>query len=196
MDKTRIYITGVGGQGTLVATALIGQAALLSNINANLSEIHGMSQRGGIVESSVTLGDLKSPMISFGEADILLSFEPAETLRAARRCNADTVVITNSTPLQPFTVTAGKEVYPDVETALELLSGRVKKVVKLGANALARQAGNILCLNIVMLGALAKSGELPFSSEVMKEAITRFTKAAFLDMNLKAFDLGFSVKIT
>ena len=196
MDKTRIYITGVGGQGTLMATALIGQAALLSNINANLSEIHGMAQRGGVVESSVTLGDLKSPMISFGEADILLSFEPAETLRAARRCNADTVVITNSTPLPPFTVTTGKEVYPDVEAALELLNGRVKKVVKLDANALARQAGNILCLNMVMLGALAKSGELPFSSEVMKEAITRFTKATFLDMNLKAFDLGFSVRIT
>lgn len=191
MDNTRIYITGVGGQGTLMATALIGQAALLGDINANLSEIHGMAQRGGIVESSVTLGDLKSPMISFGQADILLGFEPAETLRAARRCNADSVVITNSTPLAPFTVSTGKEDYPDVEPAFEKLQGRVKKFVKLDASALAKEAGNILCLNIVMLGALAKNSDLPFSADLIKEAISRFTKAAFLDMNLRGFNLGY-----
>ena len=78
MSKTRIYITGVGGQGTLMATALIGQAAVIAGLNANLSEIHGMAQRGGIVESSVTLGNLLSAMVSDAEADILLGFEPAE----------------------------------------------------------------------------------------------------------------------
>lgn len=192
MSKTRIYITGVGGQGTLMATALIGQAALLAGINANLSEIHGMAQRGGIVESAVTLGNLKDPMVSIGEADILVGFEPVETLRAAKRCNAETVVITNTTPLEPFTVSTGREEYPDVGPALDKIQQRVKRLVKLDASALAHEAGNILALNIVMLGALVKHGDLPFTVDQMEQAIKQNTKAKFLDTNLKAFKLGYA----
>jgi indolepyruvate ferredoxin oxidoreductase beta subunit len=192
MSKTRIYITGVGGQGTLMATALIGQAALLAGINANLSEIHGMAQRGGIVESAVTLGDLKDPMVSIGEADILVGFEPVETLRAAKRCNAETVVITNTAPLEPFTVSTGREEYPDVGPALDKIQQRVKKLVKLDASAMAHEAGNILALNIVMLGALVKHGDLPFTVDQMEQAIKQNTKTKFLDMNLKAFKLGYA----
>jgi indolepyruvate ferredoxin oxidoreductase beta subunit len=192
MSKKRIHITGVGGQGTLMATALIGQAALIANVNANLSEIHGMAQRGGIVESAVTLGDLKDPMVSEGEADIVLGFEPAENLRSARQCNAETVVVTNTKPLEPFTVSTGKESYPDVGLALDKLEQRVKNLVKLDASALAHEAGNILSLNIVMLGALAKHGDLPFTADQMKQAIRENTKEKFLDMNLKAFELGYA----
>ena len=192
MSKKRIYITGVGGQGTLIATALIGQAALLAGINANLSEIHGMAQRGGIVESSVTLGNLKDPMVSKGEADILLGFEPAETIRAASRCNPGSVVITNTTPVQPFTVSTGREEYPDLTPALGKLGQRVGKLVQLNADGLARKAGNILALNIVMLGALARHGDLPMTQEQFRESIRKNTKSKFLDMNLKAFELGYA----
>jgi indolepyruvate ferredoxin oxidoreductase beta subunit len=193
MDKTRIYIIGVGGQGTLMATALIGQAALLADSNANLSEIHGMAQRGGIVESAVTLGNLKSPMVSEGEADILLGFEPCETIRAAKRCSSKTVVITNSVPLQPFTVSTGKEEYPDIGPSLEKMEKRVKKLMKLDANARAREAGSIVSLNIVMLGALARYGDLPFTADHLRKAIKENTKAKFQDMNLKAFELGYGL---
>ena len=193
MDKTRIYIIGVGGQGTLMATALIGQAALLADSNANLSEIHGMAQRGGIVESAVTLGNLKSPMVSEGEADILLGFEPCETIRAAKRCSSKTVVITNSVPLQPFTVSTGKEEYPDIGPSLEKMEKRVKKLMKLDANARARKAGSIVSLNIVMLGALARYGDLPFTADHLRKAIKENTKAKFQDMNLKAFELGYGL---
>lgn len=192
MKHTRIYITGVGGQGTLLATALIGHAAGIAGINANLSEIHGMAQRGGIVESSVTLGDLKSPMIAEGQADVLLSFEPVETLRSARRCNSGSVVITNTAPVQPFTVLTGSQSYPDVAAALKKLENRVKKMVKLDGTALARQAGNILSLNVVMLGALCKHVSLPFSFEDMLEAIKTNTNSKFLDVNRKALDLGYT----
>jgi indolepyruvate ferredoxin oxidoreductase beta subunit len=192
MTKIRIHITGVGGQGTLMSTALIGQAAVISGINANLSEIHGMAQRGGIVESAVTLGELKDPMVSEGEADILLSFEPAEALRSARRCSSKTVVVTNTTPVEPFTVSTGKEDYPDVGPALEKMEQRVEKLVKLDANAIALEAGNILSLNIVMLGALLKHTDLPFTADQMKQAIKENTKEKYLDMNLKAFELGFA----
>jgi indolepyruvate ferredoxin oxidoreductase, beta subunit len=192
VSEKRIHITGVGGQGTLIATALIGQAALLAGINANLSEIHGMAQRGGIVESAVTLGDLKDPMVSKGEADILLGFEPAETLRAAARCNSETVVITNTRPLPPFTVSTGREEYPDLAPALGKLGRRVGKLVQLDADGLARKAGNIVTLNIVMLGALARHGGLPMTEEHIRQAIRKNTKSRFLDMNLKAFELGYA----
>ena len=192
MSKKRIYITGVGGQGTLLATALIGHAAGVAGVNANLSEIHGMAQRGGVVESSVTLGDLKSPMISEGQADILLSFEPIESLRSAKRCNAETVVITNTEPVQPFTVVTGSQTIPDLEKALTKLKKRVGKMVSFDGTALARETGNVLSLNIVMLGALCKHGDLPFTADHMKEAIKNNTKAKFLQSNLKAFELGYN----
>jgi len=192
MSKKRIFITGVGGQGTLIATSLIGQAALIAGINANVSEIHGMAQRGGIVESAVTLGDLKDPMVSEGEADILLGFEPAETLRDAGRCSPETIVITNTTPLEPFTTLTGREEYPDVKPALEKLEQRVKRLIKLDANALAHEAGNILSLNIVMIGALVKYGDLPMTVEQMRQAIRENTKEKFLNVNLKAFELGYA----
>ena len=191
MIRKRIHITGVGGQGTLMATALIGQAALIAGVNANLSEVHGMAQRGGIVESGATLGDLKDPMVSDGEADVLLGFEPVETLRAARKCSSETMVITNTTPLEPFTVSTGKEAYPDLGPALDMLEGRVKKLVRLNASALAKKAGNILSLNIVMLGALTKYGDLPITADQMRKAIKDHTKAKFLDMNLQAFEWGY-----
>lgn len=191
-QKVRIYITGVGGQGTLLATALIGHAAGIAGIHANLSEIHGMAQRGGIVESSVTLGDLKSPMIAVGQADILLGFEPVETLRSAIRCNADSVVITNTTPVQPTSVSTGTQVYPDTATTLEAMKGRVKKLVQVDGLGLAQQAGSVLSVNVVMLGALCRHADVPFTLEDMKEAIRANTKPKFLEVNFKALDLGYT----
>ena len=100
---TRIHIIGVGGQGTVLATSIIGQAALDAGLNVNVSEVHGMARRGGVVESAVTMGDgVISPIVSKGEADVLLGFEPSETLRAASMCNKNTTVITNNHPLAPL----------------------------------------------------------------------------------------------
>ncbi|MFH1134566.1 MAG: indolepyruvate oxidoreductase subunit beta [Pseudomonadota bacterium] len=190
MTATRIHITGVGGQGTILATSIIGYAALLAGINVNVSEVHGMARRGGVVESAVTMGDVNSPIISDGEADILLGFEPSETLRAAPKCSSKTVIISNSHPLAPFTVAIGKGVYPDVSAAFEKIRPRVKKLVFLDADELAHQAGSVLALNMVMLGVMAKNAELPISVENLKDAIKENTKPKFLEMNLKAFDLG------
>ena len=191
MSATRIHITGVGGQGTLLATSLIGEAALLAGINVNLSEVHGMAQRGGVVESAVNLGDVSSPIISDGEADVLLGFEPSETLRAARKCSKKTVVITNSHPLAPFTVAIGRGVYPDMEQSFSRLAKRVRNLVSLDADAYAHEAGTVLSMNMVMLGALAKHAATPIDKTFFKKAIRRNTKAKFLDMNLKAFELGY-----
>jgi len=192
MKATRIHIIGVGGQGTLLATSLIGQAALLAGINVNLSEVHGMAQRGGVVESAVTMGDVLSPIISDGEADILMGFEPSEGLRAAAKCSKETTVIVNSHPLAPFTVAIGKGVYPNLDEAFVKWAKRVKKFAALDADALAHQAGSVLSLNMVMLGALAKHADgLPVSADQLRKAIKENTKDKFLKVNLKAFDLGY-----
>ena len=190
METKRIVFIGVGGQGNLLASRLLGDAALSLNIPAVVSEIHGMAQRGGIVESAVLLGDVTSPIVSNAEADVLIGFEPVETLRALGKCNKDTLVITNTHPLPPFTVSVGQGVYPPMDEIMSLIHAKAGKVIALDGNALAKEAGNPLSLNMVMLGALIGSGSIPVGAEDMKKTISTTTKKAFLESNLKAFDLG------
>ena len=190
METKRVVFIGVGGQGNLLASRLLGEAALSLNIPSVVSEIHGMAQRGGIVESAVLLGDVTSPIVSNAEADVLIGFEPVETLRALSKCNKDTVVITNTHPLPPFTVSVGQGVYPPVDEIMGLIHAKAGKVIALDGNAMAKEAGNPLSLNMVMLGALIGSGSIPVGAEDMKKTISTTTKKAFLESNLKAFDLG------
>ena len=190
METKRIVFIGVGGQGNLLASRLLGEAALSLNIPAVVSEIHGMAQRGGIVESAVLLGDVTSPIVSHAEADVLLGFEPLETLRGLGKCNKDTIVITNTHPLPPFTVAVGQGSYPPVDKTLDMIRRKSKKVIALDGNAMAAEAGNPLSLNMVMLGALIGSGTIPIGAEDMKKTIAISTKKPFLESNLKAFDLG------
>ena len=192
METKRLVIVAVGGQGNLLASSVLGEAALLCGIPLNMSEIHGMAQRGGVVESSLVFGDAKSTIISDGEADVLVGFEPAETLRALPKCNADTVVITNLAPLMPYTVNIGQGVYPDLKRLQELIRKKTARLIAFNAAALAKEAGNSLSVNMVLLGALIQTGVLPLSVEEVKKAMTTKTKKMFLDSNLKAFDLGFS----
>jgi len=192
METKRLVIVAVGGQGNLLASSVLGEAALLCGIPLNMSEIHGMAQRGGVVESSLVFGDAKSTIISNGEADVLVGFEPAETLRALSKCKADTIVITNLAPLMPFTVNIGQGVYPDLKKLQELIRRKTARLIAFNAAALAKEAGNSLAVNMVLLGALIQTGVLPLSAEEVKEAMTTKTKKTFLDSNLKAFDLGFS----
>lgn len=190
METKRLVFIGVGGQGNLLASRLVGEAALSLGIPAVVSEIHGMAQRGGIVESAVLLGDVTSPIVSNAEADVLIGFEPVETLRALAKCSKDTIVITNTHPLPPFTVAIGQGTYPSVDESLKLIRSKAKKVIALDGNAMAAEAGNSLSLNMVMLGALIGSGTIPIGAENMKKTISTSTKKAFLESNLKAFDLG------
>ncbi|CAN2040749.1 Indolepyruvate oxidoreductase subunit IorB [Candidatus Magnetomoraceae bacterium gMMP-15] len=191
MDVTRLIIVAVGGQGNLLASRVLGEAALLTGVPINMSEIHGMAQRGGVVESSIVFGDAKSTIISDGEADVLMGFEPSETLRALNRCNSKTVVVTSLSKLPPFTVSIGRGVYPDIDQIQNLIKKKTARLISLDAVALAKQAGNVLSVNMVLLGALLKTGILPVSAENVKQAITTSTKKAFLDVNLKAYELGF-----
>ena len=192
METKRIVFVGVGGQGNILASRLVGEACVAAGIPAVVSEIHGMAQRGGIVETDVVIGDATSPIVSEGEADALIGFEPSETLRALSKCNENTVVITNVQPLPPFTVAIGQGTYPDIDEALDLIRARVRSLINLDGNELAEKAGNPLSLNMVMLGALVGSKVIPLDEGVLKETIAKSTKQAFLESNLKAFDFGVS----
>jgi indolepyruvate ferredoxin oxidoreductase beta subunit len=186
-----LIIVAVGGQGNLLASKVLGEAALISGVPVRMSEIHGMAQRGGVVESAMVFGDAQSSIISDGEADILLGFEPAETLRALNRCSKKTKVITNTATLPPFTVGIGKGNYPEVKQIKELLAEKCAGLVAIDAMKLAKDAGSPMSVNIVLLGALIQSGRLGFTRENVIEAIKRRTKKAFLEKNLTAFELGF-----
>jgi indolepyruvate ferredoxin oxidoreductase beta subunit len=190
METKRLVFIGVGGQGNLLVSRLLGEAALSMGIPTVVSEIHGMAQRGGIVESAVLLGDVTSPIVSSAEADVLIGFEPLETLRALNKCNQNTVVITNTHPLPPFTVAIGQGAYPPVDESLKLIRNKVKRVIAFDGNAIAESVGNPLSLNMVMLGALIGSGTIPIGATEMKKVLETSTKKAFLDSNLKAFDMG------
>jgi indolepyruvate ferredoxin oxidoreductase beta subunit len=190
MKTIRMMIVAVGGQGNILAARVLGEAALAEGIAVRMSEFHGMAQRGGVVESMVLLGDGKGYCISDGSTDVLLGFEPSETIRAAGKCNANTVVITNTAPVPPFTVALGKASYPDVQNAMELMAGQVKKLIAFDATSLALKAGSSLALNMVMLGALAKSGAVPLSQDLFVRVIKEKTKKQFVDVNLNAFEMG------
>jgi indolepyruvate ferredoxin oxidoreductase beta subunit len=191
MDTTRLILVAVGGQGNLLASRVLGEAALLSGVPVHMSEIHGMAQRGGVVESAIVFGEAKSSIISDGEADVLVGFEPSETLRAMNKCNSGTVVITNLSPFPPFTVAIGRGVYPDLDNLQDLVRAKTAKLIAFDAVALAKEAGNVMSVNMVLLGSLIQRDILPLSVENVKETIRTKTKETFVDSNLKAFELGF-----
>jgi indolepyruvate ferredoxin oxidoreductase, beta subunit len=186
----RIYLTGVGGQGTLLASRLLGEAALAAGLTPLVSETHGMAQRGGIVVSTVVLGNLQSPLISPGEADVLLGFEALEAFRALDRCHPRSLVIANTAAIVPYPVSTGQAEYPSLEKMLAAMAEQVGSLLAFDAGALARQAGSPLAVNMVLLGALLATDTLPFPAAAVLEVVRSRTNPKFLESNLQALQLG------
>jgi len=186
-----VQLAGVGGQGVLLISNIIGWACVKAGKTVLSSEVHGMAQRGGVVLSTVRIGEVYSPMIANGEADVLLAFEPVEAARAAEVVSKRTEVIVNKRPIIPFTVGVWGHKYPPVADVLKALEGISKKVVAIDAEALAQEAGNKVATNIVMLGALMGREAVPIPLDVMKETVTAKVPKKSVDLNLKAFDLGY-----
>lgn len=187
--KTSIVLTGVGGQGVITAANLLGKAAVRAKIGVFVSEIHGMAQRGGAVVCTVRMGDVSSPLLPSGTADVLLSMEPVEALRNICYLSKKTKVITDKTPVIPFTVAVGGEQYPTVKEIFKELSSHAE-VYPVDALQIAKDAGAIITKNTVMLGALAASGILPFKPEVLLETILEAVPEKYKDVNKKAFEGG------
>lgn len=192
-EAVKIFFTGVGGQGTLVATRLVGEAALEESIPVTLSEIHGMAQRGGVVESSVVAGNAFSPTIADGEADIMLAFEPLEAVRALPKCHAKTLVICNTVPLVPFTVAVGQSEYPPADVLYGLVREKVGRLLSLDAVAIAREAGTDRAANIVMVGVLAGMNILPIRESSWEAGLRRILPSKLFEVNWKAFHMGMAI---
>jgi indolepyruvate ferredoxin oxidoreductase beta subunit len=192
MHKTRIFLTGVGGQGTLTATNLLAQIGLDNGLDVTAGEIHGMAQRGGVVASTILFGGYQSPKISPGEADILLGFEPLETYRALCFLAPRGVVVSNSEPVLPIGVALGRETYPDMETIHKATNKQAHKAFFLPCLSLAKQAGTPQAANIVLLGALCSLDLIPIGLKELQTGIRAHLKPKIVDINLRAVELGAS----
>ena len=183
-----IMVVGVGGQGVIVAAAIIADAALLhGGLEVKLSETRGMSQRGGSVNSDIRFGTkVYSPLIPDGKVDFLVAFEQMEALRYSPGLGEGATLIVNVQKIQPSTVASGAAKYPD--GILSLLASYTPNVLALDAEALAKQAGSIRSVNIVLLGALSRFLDVP--PEVWDKALRDRLSGKGLEANLNAFKLG------
>ena len=189
MKQTSIMIVGVGGQGTLLASRLLGAVMLSQGYDVKVSEVHGMSQRGGSVVTYVKFGErIASPIIDVGEADFILAFEQLEAARWLPYLKPGGRLIVNTQRIDPMPVVTGAAEYP--QGIVEALCAAGVNVQAVDALAIAQQTGSAKAVNVVLLGALAKGMDLP--KEVWLEAVRGTVKPQFAEMNLKAFELGYT----
>jgi len=187
MDSMKIMIVGVGGQGTLLASKLIGKLFLQRGYDVKVSEVHGMSQRGGSVVTYVCCGDRAyTPVIDEGEADFILSFELLEAARWASYLKKDGTIVTNTQQINPMPVITGAAAYP--EDIVEKLRAQGLKVDAFDALTPAVQAGSVKAVNIVLLSRFAQY--LDFSEEEWIRAIEESVPERFRQLNLEAYKLG------
>jgi indolepyruvate ferredoxin oxidoreductase beta subunit len=188
MDKLNIMIVGVGGQGTLLASRILGAIAFKMNYDVKVSEVHGMSQRGGSVVTYIKFGPkIYSPLIEKGEADIILAFEKLEALRWAEYLKNDGMMIINEQEIDPMPVITGAAKYPS--DIINLIKQRYKNIFALDALHIAKECGNLKAVNIVLLGVMA--AKTAIAKEVWDEAVRETVPAKVLDVNIKAFNAGY-----
>lgn len=193
MKTYNIYICGVGGQGIIKTSIVMGEAAMKMGEPVVMSEIHGMAQRGGVVSTELKVGEARSPIIGNGEADLILAFEPLEALRSMDKISEDGVIVTNTAPIMPFNISASKNPYPPINIILDRLKSRSSEVFAMNALDIARQAGHILSLNMVMLGAAAAVKNFPIKKELLIESMRENLPNKSLQMNYNAFNTGFDI---
>ena len=184
---TNLLISGVGGQGVVLASYVLSQVAMAEGYEVKQSEIHGMSQRGGSVTSHLRFGDkVYSPLVAPGTVDILLAFEPLEAMRYIHWLKSGGLLVYNTVRVNPSPVAAGRAEYPaDID---ERISAAWPNVRAVDAATLATQAGTVKAVNVVMLGAVSQ--RLPFADETWEAVIRRVVPPKTVDTNLKAFALG------
>ena len=189
MQTKNIMIVGVGGQGTLLTSRILGGIADQAGYDVKISEVHGMAQRGGSVVTYVRFGErVAEPIVEEGQADVLIAFERMEAMRYAHYLKKDGVLICNDQRIDPMTVVTGKAEYP--EHILETLSEKYK-VVTVDAMAEAKKLGNAKVFNTIVIGLTAKHME--FSHEAWLEVVKNTVPPKTVEMNMKAFEVGYNL---
>lgn len=183
-----ILICGVGGQGTILASYVLGNAALKEGLKVRLGEIHGMAQRGGSVVSHVRMGDeVYGSVIPLEKADVIIAFEPLEALRNISSLKKGGKVILNTERMNPISVSLGESEYPQIEEIISTLSEK-GKVYSFNATEIAKKIGNQVTMNMVMIGALSFL-ETPIKNETLLETIN-LVLGKKAELNIKAFEAG------
>ena len=191
METKSIMIVGVGGQGSLLASRIIGNVLLSQGYDVKVSEVHGMSQRGGSVVTYVKYGDkVYSPVVAKGEADIIISFEQLEAARYVSYLKKGGHIITSTQQINPMPVITGAAKYP--ENIIDKLKAQGIDVIACDALTLAEQAGTSKASNVVLMGVV--STKMNFEESVWQQALEQCVPAKFLELNKKAFALGREVK--
>ena len=189
MKTTNVMIVGVGGQGSLLASKLLGRLLIDEGYDVKVSEVHGMSQRGGSVVTYVRFGEkVYSPIITEGEADYIISFEKLEAARYAKYLNKDGLIVVNTQQIDPMPVIIGAANYPT--DVLDELTEKGLNVQSLDALTLAEQAGSSKAVNIVLMGKVARQFGISYDKWIA--AIENTVASKFVEMNKKAFDLGYN----
>jgi indolepyruvate ferredoxin oxidoreductase, beta subunit len=190
-NVTNVLIVGVGGQGTLLASKIIGQAAMIAGLAVKQSEVHGMAQRGGSVVTHVKFGQkVNSPLVEKGQADIILAFEKLEALRWADYLKPGGTLIINDQEIPPMPVILGVATYPP--QIFEQLTEAGIKVIRVKATDLARAAGELRTVNVILLAVAAKL--LEFGKAIWEEAVSEAVPSKALAVNLQAFASGWDLK--
>jgi len=188
MNNKNILIVGVGGQGTLLTSRILGKLAMEQGYEVKLSEVHGMAQRGGSVVTYVRFGhNIFSPLIEPGEADIILAFEKMEALRWVHYLKKGGIIIVNDQAIDPMPVITGAAKYPD--DVMQRINNRCSNLISIDALGIAKQLGNIRVVNSILLGVLAQKLDIPVTAweKVIKETVPPKT----VDVNLQAFYKGY-----
>ena len=191
METRSIMIVGVGGQGSLLASRIIGNVLLSQNFDVKVSEVHGMSQRGGSVVTYVKYGDdVASPVVEKGEADIIISFEQLEAARYVQYLKKGGHIVTSTQQIDPMPVITGAAQYP--EGLAEKIKAAGVELIAVDALSLAEQAGTAKASNVVLMGVFSAITDYP--EELWQKALEQCVPAKFLDLNKKAFELGKAAK--
>lgn len=191
--ELNLIIAGVGGQGSVRASHIVGIAAIREGLRARVGETFGAAMRGGAVASHVRIGKgVFAPLVAKDGAEIVLALEPLEGLRnAAKFLAKGGLLLTNTRAWMPVDVSIGRAEYPSLESIKSAVEKLSTEVVVIDATSLAQQAGNVRTMNVVMLGALAGTGRLPISVETLKEVVRENVPPKTIEANLRAFELGF-----
>lgn len=192
MKEFNIVLAGVGGQGTILAAEILGAAAVKDDLNVRVSEIHGMAQRGGSVTSIVRIGkNVLSSTVMEGQADVLLGFEPLETLRNLKYASEKTLVIVSDERIPPTELAAKNLAYPSMDDIVAKINRLAKTAIVVETERLATEAGSVLTRNMVLLGSLAATGKLPVKTASLIESLKELVPTKHVEMNVKAFKLGY-----
>lgn len=191
METKNIMIVGVGGQGTLLTSRILGGIAMRAGLDVKISEVHGMAQRGGSVVTFVRYGDkVAEPIVEEGQADILIAFERLEAMRYAHFLKKEGVLVANDQRIDPMTVVTGKCQYP--EGILEELA-KAHRIITVDAMAEARKLGSPKVFNTIIIGMTAR--HMDFSYEQWIEVVKNTVPAKTVDINVKAFEQGWNLKV-